>query len=128
VKLPHILIVHPDPDAETAEDLPVTVECPNRHLGPRADCASWLPCDCTYDDPYEIADDPCPTSPTGEHRYVSYEGLCAPTGQCFVATNDDLRDAAVDSGIVTGPGRYEVGYAVEDETGLSLHRWQVGSG
>lgn len=125
VKLPHILIVQPDPDAETVEDLPVSVECPNRRHDPRADCASWFPCGCTADDPYEIADDPCPHSPTSEHKYFSCEGLCAPTDQCFVAGNDDLSDAAADSGIVAGPGRYEVGFEVEDETGLSLHRWRA---
>lgn len=87
---------------------------------PKADCASWFECGCKSDDPYEMQDEPCPTSPTGEHRYFSFTGgLCCPTSHCFVQENDGLGDA-VSYLDVKAFRRYPVTFEVEDETDVSL--------
>lgn len=119
----HVLIATRDGE----DDLAYEVECSAAdHYA--AACAMWRECGCSVDD-FEKEDDPdeapeetaedalCPK--TGhEHRLCGF-GLAVPSGECFVACNDNLADAASDLNI-TEPGRYELDYDVQDETDLYL--------
>jgi hypothetical protein len=106
---PHVLVIvadpeHPDCDCEP-RCVSVSAECPASDLPdalwPHAFCAIWEECGC----PPDRDEDPCPSSPTGEHKFVGTV-LMQPTARCFVAQNDYLADAAQD--ISDEPGRYPV--------------------
>lgn len=112
---PHVLVVTADGPA-----IRYAVECP----GVTEQCQLWGECtDCTPADDAALA----AVAEAGE-RFSAAHGVdhqrfadwCIPTGLCFVATHYDLDDVARDAGF-TEPGRYDVGYEIEDESWLSLY-------
>lgn len=116
----HVLIAAEQEDEQTGFhrfDYQVECDADDPH---HAACAMWVECACDPgEDPAYVEEEPCPTSPTGEHRMFSF-GLAQPAGECIVADSPDLADAADDLRL-TAPGRYGVGYDVEDEQYLYLH-------
>lgn len=140
----HVLVIEPDqeyiarfadqhggPEAAIRDGaIRVRVECPAGG-DPAAGCAAWKLCGHHQDpddddsDMYEIAEDPCEHSPTGEHQVLNGE-LMMPTPDCYVASNADLSDAAQDAlvGLWSDehpkPGRHPVEWRCEDGEWLYL--------
>lgn len=108
----HILTV----TAPTSEhDYPTfEVECP----GLTPTCETWGDCEvCPDTGTYESIDDGDPTVHGVEHRWFSW-GWSVPSGLCFVAGHDHLADEAGE--LRLEPGRYAIGWTVDDETDLIL--------
>jgi hypothetical protein len=124
----HVLFAKPevrehDWKPEDGDQWTIEVLCPGKPAG--ADvlpCATWLPCACTppTEDPLtsefqEFLRQPCPTSPTGEHRHLAEAGFVgAPTGGCWFQESDHTPDQAAE--IATAPGLWPVHAEVWDET------------
>lgn len=109
----HVLVATED---EEGMDYRVVCDAADPHT---AACAMWVECGCEPgEDPALTEEEPCPSSPTGEHRLFVF-GLAKPAGECFVAANPHLGDAARDLHLCA-PGCYEVDYDVVDEEGLNL--------
>lgn len=122
-------VLHADPARRPVGWLPehgdtwtIKVLCPGVPDGqPALPCASWHGCGCVSpgDDPLTVEyqaflEQPCPDSPTGEHRYLEADEVtAAPTGGCWYQ-EIDITDAA--DGLIPGPGMWPVNVGAEEET------------
>lgn len=122
----HVLVVTPNPVDEGAEPEPgdwvITVECPGLRPGETVlSCASWEPCRCKAPEDeltegfQKFLDQPCPDSPTGQHRFLSGAGFVgAPTDDCWYQVSDGTQEAAEE--VTSGPGVYPVHVGAFDDT------------
>jgi hypothetical protein len=107
---PHMLVIAVDPS--DSEHLLVSVECP----GVTAACRAWQECpDCAPDHARRVkAWNESPDGTLHGVDHVVAQGLLmTPTGQCLVATHDELHDAGVD--VTRVPGRYPVDVEFVDD-------------
>lgn len=122
-------VLHADPvrrpfgwRPEHGDTWTIKVLCPGVPDGqPVLPCATWQQCGCVPPgtDPLTVEyqaflEQPCPDSPTGEHRYLEVDGVtAAPTGGCWYQ-EVDVTDAA--DGLTTRPGMWPVNVGCEEET------------
>jgi hypothetical protein len=110
---PHILIVTGTP---TDDDLSYTVECP----GVTDACRAWRECTtCPRPLPADAEDALWDDREAHgvEHQHLDATWM-VPTGECFLATAEDMWDAGRALGLPAG--RWPVDFTVEDDIWLHL--------
>jgi hypothetical protein len=124
----HVLFADPAAREPGADSVVLTLKvlCPGKPDGvPVEPCAEWARCGCVPPAGVEplstewerFMSSPCPSSPTGEHRYLierdepggPYVGAPVP-GTCWYANRfrEHSNPPALVAHIVTGPGKYPV--------------------